>query len=79
MAGSLRIPVGAMRGAASAGEFDGKPGSLLGVPWEHGEQQWRTGFRLQAAKSEKNSRQAAIAPDPDRWVRTISKVARGNA
>jgi hypothetical protein len=80
MAGSFRIPVGALRGATSAAEFAGRPvESLLVVRWEHGTQQWRTGFRLEAGKSRKNSATSVIAPDPDRWVRTISKMSRGNA
>lgn len=71
MAGSFRIPVTAMRGATSAGEFDGKPVEpLLVVRWEHAERQWRTGFRLEAGKKQ------AAAPDLDQWVRTISKMSR---
>jgi hypothetical protein len=74
MAGSFRIPATAMQGATSAGEFAGKPvESLLVVRWQHGEQQWRTGFRLEAGK---NIRTGASAPDPDQWVRTISKMSR---
>ena len=74
MAGSFRIPVAAMRGATSAGEFEGAPvDALLVVRWEHGEQQWRTGFRMESGKS---IRSDATPPDVDQWVRTISKMAR---
>jgi len=80
MAGSFRIPAAAMRGATSAGDFRGEPvESLLVVRWEHGEHEWRTGFRLEGTKRSRldKSRKAASAPDPDQWVRTISKMARG--
>jgi hypothetical protein len=74
-----------MRGATSAEEFEGAPvESLLVVRWEHGEQQWRTGFRLESGKpttSKKAGRtvRTVVAPDPDRWVRTISKMSRKSA
>jgi len=75
MAGSFRIPATAMRGATTAGEFEGKSvETLLVVRWEHGEQQWRTGFRMEAGK---NIKAGASAPDVDQWVRTISKMSRG--
>ena len=74
MAGSFRIPASALRGATTSGQFGGKPvESLLVVRWEHGEQQWRTGFRMDADKKPKTG---PAAPDVDRWVRTISKMAR---
>jgi hypothetical protein len=74
MAGSFRIPAAAMRGATTSAEFAGKPvESLLVVRWEHGEQQWRTGFRMDATKKLKTGPAAA---DVDQWVRTISKMAR---
>jgi hypothetical protein len=74
MAGSFRIPVAALRGATTADEFGGKPvETLLVVRWEHGEQQWRTGFRMDASRKLKSG---PTPPDVDRWVRTISKMAR---
>lgn len=77
MAGSFRIPAPAMQGATTAAEFDGKPVEcLLLVRWEHEGQPWRTGFRLEASK---NIRSGASAPDPDQWVRTISKMSRKSA
>jgi hypothetical protein len=81
MAGSFRIPVTALRGATSAGEFDGAPvESLLVVRWEHGEQEWRTGFRLDATtKKTKREGKTVIPPDPGRWVRTISKMSRASS
>jgi hypothetical protein len=75
LAGSFRIPIEALRGATTATHFDGKPvQDLLVVRWEHGGQQWRTGFRLDPSKSIKA---AASAPELDQWVRTISKMSRG--
>ncbi len=77
MAGSFRIPVAALRGATSAGEFGGKTvESLLVVRWEHGEHRWRTGFRLEPGKKIKGE---AKPPDPALWVRTISKMSRKSA
>jgi hypothetical protein len=74
MAGSFRIPVEALRGATAGERFGGKHvESLLVVRWEHDEQQWRTGFRMEAGKSIKSG---GSAPDVDQWVRTISKMAR---
>ena len=75
MAGSFRIPAEALRGATTATHFAGKPvRDLLVVRWEHGEQQWRTGFRMDASK---NTKAAASLPELDQWVRTISKMSRG--
>ena len=75
MAGSFRIPVEALRGATTATHFDGKPvQDLLVVRWEHGEQQWRTGFRMDPSK---NIKAGSTAPEVDQWVRTISKMSRG--
>ena len=75
MAGSFRIPVEALRGATTATHFDGKPvQDLLVVRWEHGEQQWRTGFRMDPSK---NIKAGASVPELDQWVRTISKMTRG--
>ena len=62
MAGSFRIPVDALRGATTATHFAGKPvRDLLVVRWEHGEQQWRTGFRMDASKNTKGRSQRAGA------------------
>jgi hypothetical protein len=74
MGGSFRIPTDTLHGATT-GEFSGKPvESLLVVRWEHGKQQWRTGFRLEAPTLVKGD---VKAPDPAQWVRTISKTSRG--
>ena len=74
MAGSFRIPATALRGATRGDEFGGKRvESLLVVRWEHGEQPWRTGFRMDLNKKIKSG---PSAPDVDQWVRTISKMAR---
>ena len=77
IAGSFRIPAAALRGATRSEEFGGKPvESLLVVRWEHGEHQWRTGFRLEAPKLVKGGAKA-VEPDLAQWVRTISKMSRG--
>ena len=74
MAGSFRIPVEALRGATSGQEFAGRRvESLLVVRWEHDQQPWRTGFRMDLGKSIGSG---PSAPDVDQWVRTISKLAR---
>jgi hypothetical protein len=74
IAGSFRIPAEALLGATTGTHFDGKPVlDLLVVRWEHGGQEWRTGFRMEPSK---NIKAGASAPDLDQWVRTISKMAR---
>ncbi|MGY2874936.1 hypothetical protein ACVW00_002126 [Marmoricola sp. URHA0025 HA25] len=76
IAGSFRIPVGALRGAAGGERFKGKvvPDLLL-VRWAHGGHRWETGFRMEPSKTVKDGTRA---PDVGAWVRTISKMARGN-
>ncbi len=77
MAGSFRIPAGALLGARSGTEFGGRPvRDLLVIRWEHDDQQWSTGFRMEPSK---NIKKGASAPDLDQWVRTISKMARKTA
>ena len=74
IAGSFRIPIEAMRGATTGTHFEGKPVlDLLVIRWEHGGQQWCTGFRMEPTK---NIKSGASAPELDQWVRTISKMAR---
>jgi len=78
IAGSFRIPAEALRGATAATHFDGKPvPDLLVVRWEHGGHEWRTGFRMDPSKNIKDSSNTASVPE--RWVRTISKMARKSA
>jgi hypothetical protein len=78
MAGSFRIPTESLRGALTDTDFHGKPvESLLVVRWEHGEHQWRTGFRLEAGRKMKG--EPARPPNPAQWVRTISKMSRTSA
>jgi hypothetical protein len=86
IAGSFRIGVAALRGARTAEHFSGKPVTdLLLVRWEHEGEQWETGFRLDPARSIRDAAKAPIAggkgaaqPDTGAWVRTLSKLARGN-
>jgi hypothetical protein len=70
LAGSFRITAGSLRGARHDQGIAGKvvpPHGLLVVTWEHGGYRLDTGFRLEE-------------PDAhDRWIRSISKIARQNA
>jgi hypothetical protein len=86
IAGSFRIRTEALRGARTAEHFSGKPvPDLLLVRWEHQGLPWETGFRLDAARSVRDAAKAqlgqgkaVVRPDVATWVRTISKLARGN-
>jgi hypothetical protein len=86
IAGSFRIRTDALRGARNAASFHGKPvADLLVVRWEHGGHDWETGFRLDAGRSVRDAAKAqlgatksTVQPDVGAWVRTISKLARGN-
>jgi len=86
IAGSFRIGVDALRGARTSDHFAGKPvADLLVVRWEHHGRDWETGFRLDAAKSVRDVAKAQLGrtrgvatPEVTAWVRTISKLARGN-
>ena len=74
LAGSFRIPAGALRGARRDEE-------TLAVSWQHGELVLDTGFRLTAAElSARSGAGAPMAPDKyGSWVRSISKMAKENA
>jgi hypothetical protein len=86
IAGSFRIRTDALRGARSGDHFAGKPvADLLVVRWEHHGRAWETGFRLDAAKSVRDVAKAQLGrsrgvatPEVTAWVRSISKLARGN-
>lgn len=87
IAGSFRIPADALRGARREERFAGKAvRDLLLVRWQHEGNDWETGFRMEAARSVRDaakaqlgSTKAPVRPEVDAWVRTISKIARGNA
>lgn len=89
IAGSFRIPLTALRGATSADHFLGKPvPDLLVIRWVHEGNDWQTGFRLEASRSlkaaakeqkKKPTGRATTVPQVNDWVRTISKLSRGNA
>ncbi len=87
IAGSFRIRTEALRGARAGDRFAGKPVSdLLLVRWEHEGLAWETGFRMDAARSVRDAAKAQLGkgkalvqPEVTAWVRTISKLARGNA
>jgi hypothetical protein len=86
IAGSFRIRTQDLRGARTDERFSGKPvADLLLVRWEHEGRPWETGFRLDAARSVRDAAKAqlgkgapVVRPDVATWVRTISKLARGN-
>lgn len=87
IAGSFRIPVSALRGATHAEQFGGKPvPDLLVIRWEHEGNDWRSAFRMEAsrtlkdaAKKQKKQGNAGTAvPQVADWVRSISKLSRGN-
>jgi hypothetical protein len=86
IAGSFRIPAADLRGARSADHFAGKPvRDLLLVRWIHDGDDWETGFRMEAdrsvrdaAKAQLGNGRAPVRPEVATWVRTISKMARGN-
>ena len=87
IAGSFRITVPALRGARTGDHFAGKPvRDLLLVRWAHEGLDWETAFRMDAARSVRDAAKAqlaggtgAVKPEVDAWVRSISKLARGNA
>ncbi len=87
IAGSFRIYVDALRGARNAERFAGKPvPDLLVVRWVHEGHEWETGFRMDAARSVRDAAKAqlgtgraTVQPEVAAWVRSISKLARGNA
>lgn len=93
MAGSFRIPISALRGATKAERFLGKVvPDLLVIRWVHEGHEWQTGFRMEASRSlkavakEQNKKKqgnthlnVTAVPQVGDWVRTISKLSRGNA
>jgi hypothetical protein len=87
IAGSFRIRTEVLRGARTAERFNGKPVTdLLLVRWEHEGNEWETGFRMDparsvrdAAKAQLGTGKASVRPEVGAWVRTISKLARGNS
>lgn len=86
IAGSFRIRTDALRGARAEQQFNGKPvEDLLVVRWEHHGRDWQTGFRMDPARSVRDSAKTQLGkgrqvprPDVGTWVRTISKIARTN-
>lgn len=86
IAGSFRIRHDALRGARAGDRFAGKPvRDLLLVRWTHEGNDWETAFRMEAASSVRDAAKAqlaggtgAVRPEVDAWVRSISKIARGN-
>lgn len=88
IAGSFRIRAEALRGARTGDSFAGKPvRDLLLVRWVHEGNDWETGFRMEAGRSMKdaakaqlgNNAKSPVRPEVDAWVRSISKISRGNA
>ncbi|MGO4257491.1 PH-like domain-containing protein [Marmoricola sp. RAF53] len=87
IAGSFRIRAETLRGARSAATFGGKAvDNLLVVRWTHEGLDWETGFRMDPARSVRDAAKAqmgrtksTVRPEVDAWVRSISKISRGNA
>ena len=79
LAGSFRIPAGAIRGARHDQGIAGKvvpPHGVLVVTWQHGDLVLDTGFRLIDLDTAASGRTTDVH---DAWVRAISKMARENA
>jgi hypothetical protein len=75
LAGSFRIAAAALRGARHDQGIAGKvvpPHGLLVVTWQHGDHLLDTGFRLGPATDE------SVTELHNRWVRSISKMAKEN-
>lgn len=88
LAGSFRIPASALRGARHDQGIAGKvvpPHGLLVVTWQHGDHLLDTGFRLTPVEGPGGDVVGTTsAPDKsvteihNRWVRSISKMAKEN-
>ncbi len=79
MAGSFRIPVGALRGARHDQGIAGKvvpPHGLLVVTWQHGEHTLDTGFRLEPPPPAGGGAAPNVTEVHNQWVRSISKLVR---
>lgn len=79
LAGSFRIPVGALRGARHDQGLAGKvvpPHGLLVVSWQHGDLTLDTGFRLEPPVPAKGSAAPNVTEVHNQWVRSISKLVR---
>ncbi len=77
LAGSFRIPASSLRGARHDQGIAGKvvpPHGVLVVTWQHGDLTLDTGFRLEPAADEHSTTEAH-----NRWVRSLSKMAKENA
>ncbi|HET6625752.1 MAG TPA: transporter [Nocardioidaceae bacterium] len=84
LAGSFRIPADAMRGARHDQGIAGKvvpPHGLLVVTWQHGDYVLDTGFRLSAVSGDGASlgdahADKSVTEAHNRWIRSISKIAK---
>lgn len=80
LAGSFRIPAGALRGARHDQGIAGKvipPHGVLVVTWQHGDLTLDTGFRLEPPRPGKGSAaQPTITETHNQWIRSISKLVR---
>ena len=83
LAGSFRIPAGALRGARHDQGIAGKvvpPHGVLVVTWQHGDHLLDTGFRLTiASTSDAGDGDKSVTERHNAWVRSISKMAKENA
>jgi hypothetical protein len=78
--GSFRIPATELRGARHDQGIAGKvvpPHGVLVVTWQHGNLTLDSGFRLEPPTDGQGSAApATVTETHNRWVRTISKMAR---
>lgn len=75
LAGSFRIPAGALRGARHDQGLAGKvvpPHGLLVVTWQHGDYVLDTGFRL----TDTAVADRGVTEAHNLWIRSISKMAK---
>ena len=79
LAGSFRIPAGALRGARHDQGLAGKvvpPHGLLVVTWQHGDLTLDTGFRLETPTAGRGDAAPTVTEVHNQWVRSISKLVR---
>jgi hypothetical protein len=80
VAGSFRIPAGALRGARHDQGIAGKvvpPHGVLVVTWQHGDLTLDTGFRLEPPRPGKgNGAPTTTTELHNQWVRAIATMAR---
>ena len=80
VAGSFRIPAGALRGARHDQGIAGKvvpPHGVLVVTWQHGDLLLDTGFRL--TEPDLRGRARSVGDEHDAWVSAVADLASRHA